>query len=82
MASMTSKKHVLTTLVALGLMLTAALYALAQQAGDAKKGAAEPAIGRRHTLAATLETVQWAGSIRRSRLSSPSTPATPCRSRR
>jgi len=40
-------------------MLTAAFYALAQQTPDAKKTATAPAAGKRHTLAATLETVQW-----------------------
>src|SRR5437867_3728079 len=59
MGAMGSRKHVLTASAALVLMLTAAFYALAQQAGDAKKSAAAPAIGKRHSLAATLETVQW-----------------------
>jgi len=59
MAAVTSRKHVLTAVVALVLMLTAAFYALAQQAGDAKKSSATTTIGKRHTLAATLETVQW-----------------------
>jgi acetamidase/formamidase len=59
MASMGSRKHVLTASAALVLMVTAAFYAVAQQAGDAKKSAAAPAIGKRHSLAATLETVQW-----------------------
>ena len=59
MAAVNSKKHVLTAAAALVLMLTAAFYALAQQAGETKKSAAAPAIGKRHTLAATLETVQW-----------------------
>jgi len=47
---------VLATLV---LMLAAAFYALAQQSGDAKKSATAPAGGKHHTLAATLDTVQW-----------------------
>ena len=55
---MGSRKHVLTASAALVLMVTAAFYAVAQQAGDAKKSAAAPAIGKRHSLAATLETVQ------------------------
>ena len=59
MAAVTSRKHVLTAVAALVLMLTAAFYALAQQAGDGKKSSAAPGIGKRHTLAATLETVQW-----------------------
>jgi acetamidase/formamidase len=59
MAAMRSSKHVLTALIALGLMLTVALYALAQQSGDPKKGAAAPSSGKRHALAATLDTVQW-----------------------
>ena len=50
-----TRQRILTTLVALVLMLSAAFYALAQQTGEAKK----PGGGKRHTLAATLETVQW-----------------------
>src|SRR5438874_3969507 len=59
MAAVNSRKHVLTVLAALMLMLAAAIYALAQQASDAKKSSTAPAAGKRHTLAATLETVQW-----------------------
>ena len=57
MALVNSRRHVLTASAALVLMLTVAFYALAQQTPDAKKTA--PAAGKRHTLAATLETVQW-----------------------
>jgi len=59
MAAVTSRKHLLTALATLVLMLAATIYALAQQSGDAKKSSASPAAGKRHTLAATLETVQW-----------------------
>ena len=59
MAAVTSRQRILTALVALVLMLSAAFYALAQQTGEAKKNPAAPAGGKRHTLAATLETVQW-----------------------
>ena len=59
MAAVNSTKQILTASAVLVLMLTAALYALAQQPGQPKKGAAAPAIGKRHSLAATLETVQW-----------------------
>src|SRR5262249_8459580 len=59
MAAVTSRKHVLTAVAALVLMLTPAFYALAQQAGDAKKSSASTTIGKRHTLAATLATGQW-----------------------
>ncbi len=54
-----TRPRMLTALVALVLMLSAAFYALAQQTGEAKKGAAASGSGKRHTLAATLETVQW-----------------------
>jgi hypothetical protein len=81
MAAVNSRKHVLTVLAALVLMLAAAFYALAQQSGDTKKSSTAPAAGKRHALAATLDTVQW-GSIPRSRRSSPSTRATSSRSRR
>jgi hypothetical protein len=82
MALVNSRGHVLTASAALVLMLTVAFYALAQQTPDAKKTATTPAAGKRHTLAATLETVQWGWLDRKSRRSSPSTPATPSRSRR
>jgi acetamidase/formamidase len=59
MAAVTSRKPLLTALATLVLMLAATIYALAQQSGDAKKSSASPAAGKRHTLAATLETVQW-----------------------
>src|SRR5438067_2495295 len=58
MAAVTSRQRILTALVALVLMLSAAFYALAQQTGEAKKSPAALA-GKRNTLAATLETVQW-----------------------
>jgi acetamidase/formamidase len=59
MTAVNSRKHVLTVLAALVLMLAAAFYALAQQSSDTKKSSPAPAAGKRHTLAATLETVQW-----------------------
>src|SRR3981189_2224307 len=59
MTAVNSRKHVLTVLAALVLTLAAALYALAQQSTDTKKSSPAPAAGKRHTLAATLETVQW-----------------------
>jgi len=59
MAAVNSRKQVLTASVVLVLMLTGAFYALAQQTGDSKKSASAPSIGKRHMLAATLETVQW-----------------------
>jgi acetamidase/formamidase len=59
MAAVTSRQRILTALVVLVLMLSATFYALAQQTGEAKKSSAAPAGGKRHTLAATLETVQW-----------------------
>src|SRR5436309_11552610 len=58
MATVKASKRIVTALVVLALMSSAAFYARAQQASDAKKSAAAPA-GKRHTLAATLETVQW-----------------------
>ncbi len=59
MAAVNARKHALMVLAALVLMLGAAFYALAQQSSDAKKSSAAPAAGKRHALAATLETVQW-----------------------
>ncbi len=59
MTAVNSRKHVLTVLAALVLTLAAAFYALAQQSTDTKKSSPAPAAGKRHTLAATLETVQW-----------------------
>ena len=54
MAAVNSRKQILTASAVLVLMLTAAFYALAQQPGEPKKSAAAPAIGKRHSLAATL----------------------------
>ena len=59
MATVKAKKRIVTALAALALMASAAFYALAQQASDAKKSSAAPGGGKRHTLAAALETVQW-----------------------
>src|SRR4029453_2722141 len=59
MAAVTSRQRILTALVVLVLMLSPTFYALAQQTGEAKKSSAGPAGGKPHTLAATLETVQW-----------------------
>src|SRR5258705_11387525 len=59
MTAVNSRKHVLTVLAALVLTLAAAFYALAQQSTDTKKSSPAPAAGKRHTLAAALETVQW-----------------------
>jgi acetamidase/formamidase len=51
-------KRIATGLAALLVLLSAALYALAQPKGDGKQPPAK-AEGKRHRLAATLETVQW-----------------------
>jgi acetamidase/formamidase len=51
-------KRVATALAALVVLLSAALYALAQPKGDAKAPAMK-AEGKRHRLASTLDTVQW-----------------------
>jgi len=59
MATVKAKKRIVTALAALALMASAAFYALAQQASDAKKSSAALGGGKRHTLAAALETVQW-----------------------
>jgi len=59
MAAVKSRKQILTALAVLVLMLTAAFYALAQSSDPKKSAAAPPVLGKRHTLAATLETVQW-----------------------
>jgi len=59
MTTVTSRKPVVMVLATLVLMLAAAFYALAQQGGEAKKSATAAAGGKHHTLAATLDTVQW-----------------------
>jgi acetamidase/formamidase len=59
MTAVTSRKPVVMVLATLVLMLAAAFYALAQQSGEAKKSATAAAGGKHHTLAATLDTVQW-----------------------
>ena len=59
MTAVTSRKPVVMVLATLVLMLAAAFYALAQQSGEAKKSATAAAGGTHHTLAATLDTVQW-----------------------
>jgi acetamidase/formamidase len=59
MAALISRQRILMALVSLVLMLSATFYALAQQTSEPKKSATAPGGGKRHTLAATLETVQW-----------------------
>src|SRR5438876_8975097 len=59
MAPVKAKPRIVTALAALVLMFSAAFYALAQPASDTKKSSAAPGGGKRHTLAAVLETVQW-----------------------
>ena len=60
MPKLRTKKRIVAAMAVLALVSSAAFYAVAQQAGEAKKPAAakEPA-AKRHKLAATLETVQW-----------------------
>ena len=61
MARLKTRKWLATSLAALALLLTAGLYAIAQQAMDEGKrdrAAAAPG-GKYHLLAATLETTQW-----------------------
>ena len=59
MAESKTKRRLIIGLSVIALLGSAAFYAMAQQAGDAKKAQAPQAGGKRHTLAATLETVQW-----------------------
>jgi acetamidase/formamidase len=58
MRNSTGAKRVVTGMAVLAVLLSVALYALAQPKGDARPSAAR-AEGKRHRLAATLETVQW-----------------------
>ena len=58
MRNLSGTKRVVSGLAALVVLLSAALYALAQPKGDAKPPAAK-AEGKHVRLTATLETVQW-----------------------
>ena len=58
MRKLAGGRRISTALAVLVVVLSAALYALAQPKGDAKQPAANTE-GKRHRLAATLETVQW-----------------------
>ena len=61
MARLKTRKWLATGLAALALLLTAGLYAIAQQAMDESKRDRTVAVpgGRYHLLPATLETTQW-----------------------
>jgi len=60
MPKLRTKKGIVAVLAVLALVCSAAFYAVAQQAGDAKKPATgKESSAKRHKLAATLETVQW-----------------------
>jgi len=59
MAMVNTKRRIVTALTTLIVIGSAAFYVLAQPASDAKKSATPRVMGKRHTLAATLETVQW-----------------------
>jgi acetamidase/formamidase len=52
-------KRIVTSVAALAVLCSAALYATAQQAAPPKKAPVAQAGPKRHKLAATLETVQW-----------------------
>src|SRR5262245_34594447 len=58
MALVNPRRRIVTALTTLTVIGSAAVYVLAQPAGDAKKSSTL-VMGKRHTLAATLETVQW-----------------------
>ena len=58
MRNSTGAKRVATGMAVLVVLLSAALYALAQPKGEGKQAPAR-AEGKRHRLAAALETVQW-----------------------
>lgn len=58
MALVNTRRRIVTALTTLIVIGSAAVYVLAQPAGDAKKSSTL-VMGKRHTLAATLETVQW-----------------------
>ena len=59
MATVNTKRRIVTALTTLIVIGSAAFYVLAQPASDAKKSSTPLVMGKRHTLAATLETVQW-----------------------
>ncbi len=60
MATIGTRRWLFTNLAALLLLLTAGLYALAQQIDEAKRDRTVPvAGGKYHVLPATLETTQW-----------------------
>ena len=59
MAMVNTTRRIVTALTTLIVIGSAAFYVLAQPASEAKKSSAPPVMGKRHTLAATLETVQW-----------------------
>jgi hypothetical protein len=59
MAMVNTKRRIVTALTTLIVIGSAAFYVLAQPASEAKKSSTPLVMGKRHTLAATLETVQW-----------------------
>src|SRR6266852_273389 len=60
MATIGTRRWLFTNLAALLLLLTAGLYALAQQIDEAKRDRTVPVAGAKyHVLPATLETTQW-----------------------
>src|SRR6478672_4034894 len=59
MAMVNTKRRIVTALTTLIVIGSAAFYVLAQPASDPKKSSTPLVMGKRHTLAATLETVQW-----------------------
>ena len=60
MASLKSKKRIVTGLAVLALVLTAGLYAVAQQVEEGKRQRVVPVAGGKYNvLPATLETTQW-----------------------
>ena len=60
MATLRTKKRIVTSLAALVLLLVAGLYAMAQQMEEAKRARVVPVAGQKyHVLPATLETTQW-----------------------
>src|SRR5207247_8541297 len=62
MAELTAKRRLVTTLAILVLVLTAGLYAAAQQMDESKRDRTVPVSGGKyHVLPATLETTQWGG---------------------
>ncbi|MBI4561421.1 MAG: acetamidase/formamidase family protein, partial [Candidatus Rokubacteria bacterium] len=60
MASLRTKKRIVTGLAVLALVFAAGFYAVAQQVDEAKRQRVLPvAGGKYHVLPATLETTQW-----------------------